>query len=76
VAVVVNVGLTEMLVFSVFVRQVGMRKHRVIVLVCVQRRKVLPLAQELVRALASVMGHVRVLVRVNDGIVAMLDVID
>ncbi|HXH21419.1 MAG TPA: hypothetical protein VNN10_05275 [Dehalococcoidia bacterium] len=64
-AVVVNMGLAQVLVLSVFVGQVRVRDSRVVVLVSVHGGEVLPLAQYPFGALAAVMGHVRVLVGVH-----------
>src|SRR3972149_7376984 len=74
-AVIVNVSFAEVLMLSVLVRQMGVGDCRVIVLVQVERRQVLPLAHELVRAFTPVMRDVRVLVGVDHGLVRVLHVV-
>ena len=71
-AVVVNVRLTQVLVLSVFVRQMGVGDCAVVVLVLMQRREMLPLTDDFVRSLSSIVGHVRVLMRMRDGFMPVL----
>ena len=73
-AVVVNVRLTQVLVLSVLVRQMGMGDYAVVVLVLMERREVLPFTHDFVRSLPSIVGHVWVLMRMNDGLMRVLHV--
>jgi hypothetical protein len=73
VAVVVNVSLSLMLVFGVLVWYVGVRKRSVIVFVQVQRGEMLPFPHDLVWSLSAIVCHMRMVVVVHDGIVAVLD---
>jgi hypothetical protein len=75
VAVVVDVRLAQVLVLRVLVRQMGVGNGAVVVLVLMQRREVLPFTHHFVRSLASIVGHVGVLVRVDDGFVTVLHII-
>jgi hypothetical protein len=74
-AVVVDVSLTQVLVFGILVRQVGVSDRRVVVLMRVQCSQVFPLADELIRPFPPVVSHVRMLVRVNQRLVAVLNVL-
>ena len=73
-AVVMDVRFAQVLVLSVLVGQVGVGYRGVVVLVGVQSGEMLPFADELVRALPPVVRHVRMVVGVDDGVVAVLDV--
>ena len=74
-AVVVNMGLTQVLVLRVLMRQMRVRERSVVVLMLVQRGQVLPLSHQFVRSLAPVVSDMWVPVGVDDGLMAVLDVV-
>jgi hypothetical protein len=47
----------------------------VVVLVLMKRREMLPLTDDFVRSLSSIVGHVRVLMRMDDGFMRVLYVL-
>jgi hypothetical protein len=73
VFVVVDVSLASMLMFSILVTAVGVGDSRMVVRVSVANCKVLPFAHHLIKALSAIVGHMIVVVVVNDSLVIVLD---
>jgi hypothetical protein len=71
VSVVVDVGFALVLVLRVLMRNVGVVYRRVVVLMVVNPRQVLPLAQHLIRALSPVVRHMGMLMVMNHGFVSV-----
>jgi hypothetical protein len=74
-AVIVDVGLAQVLVLGVLVWQMRMGDGGVVVLVRVDRSQVLPFADQLVRPLPPVVSHVRMLVGMHSSFMRVLDIL-
>ena len=71
---VMDVRFAQVLMLGVFVGQMGVGYRCVIVLVRVESGEMLPFADKFVWPLPPVVRHMRMLVFVDDGLVAVLDV--
>jgi len=71
--VIVNVGLSKMLMFRVLMRRVGMSDRQMVMQMSVSSRQVLPFAEDLVKPLSAIVGYMIVLVFMSQNLVAVLD---